>query len=160
MYSMLGHDLQGLTYFIAGSANGKLPAHDFAYQEIGRSLVLGCQGDEQIAIRNHPNHATTGFDNGREPQPLFHIFSPAAAAFVPEEQEDTSFVIISLTCIVLLLFAALLPSGPTGNFLRSRRQSKGSGSLKRATLYRAPAPSSCALGAALSLVLKSGYRLP
>jgi hypothetical protein len=39
---------------------------------------------------------------------LFHIFSPAAAAFVPEEQEDTSFVIISLTCIVLLLFAAFV----------------------------------------------------
>src|SRR5215831_14999920 len=49
-----------------------------------------------------------GSITGREPQPLFHIFSPAAAAFVPEEQEDTSFVIISLTCIVLLLFAAFV----------------------------------------------------
>src|SRR5215471_18547126 len=67
MYSMLCHDLQGLTYIIAGSANGKLPAHDFAYQEIGCSSVLGCQRDEQIAIRNHPNHATTAFDNGERP---------------------------------------------------------------------------------------------
>src|SRR5262249_51755717 len=160
MCSMLGHDLQGLTYFIAGSANGKLPAHDFAYQEIGRSLVLGCQGDEQIAIRNHPNPATTGFDNGREPQPLFHIFSPAAAAFVPEEQEDTSFVIISLTCIVLLLFAAFVAQRANWQLPSKQKAIEGGGSLKRSTLYRAPAPSSCALVAALSRVLNSGYRRP
>ena len=108
MYSMLGHDLQGLTYFIAGSANGKLPAHDFAYQEIGRSLVLGCQGDEQIAIRNHPNHATTGFDNGER-----------ATAFVSHLLTRRSRVRSGrarrhvlrhnpLTCIVLLLFAAFV----------------------------------------------------
>src|SRR5215471_14109611 len=160
MYSMLGHDLQGLTYFIAGSTNGKLPAHDFAYQEIGRSLVLGCQGDEQIAIRNHPNHASTAFDNGERatacstsshpPQPRSFRKSKKHVLRhnLPNLHRSTPFC--GFCC----------PAGQLATSFEAEGNRRGSGSLKRSTLYRAPAPSSCALGAALSLVLKSGYRRP
>src|SRR6516225_10289919 len=83
---------------------------------------------------------------GREPQPLFHIFSPAAAAFVPGEQEDTSFVIISLTCMVLLLLAAFVAQRADWQLSSKQKATKkGSGSLNDPSLYRAPVPS-CALG--------------
>jgi hypothetical protein len=159
MYSLPGHDIHSLTHIIAGSANGRFPAHDLAHPEIGCSSVLGCQRDEQIAIRNYPNHATIAFDNGER-----------AAAFVPHLLTRRSRVRSRRAGGHILRhnlpnlhgstpFGGFrCPAGRLATFFEAEGNQKGSGSLKDPSLYRAPAPSSCALGAAPSRVLKSGAR--
>jgi len=157
MYSMLGHDLQSLTYIIAGSANGSR----LMTSPTRRSAALWfwvARATNKSRSVSIPITRALGSITGREPQPVPHLLtrrsrvrSRRAGGHIlrhnlPNLHGSTPFG--GFRC----------PAGRLATFFEAEGNQKGSGSLKDPSLYRAPAPSSCALGAAPSRVLKSGAR--